>query len=98
MALLRLMLMLHLFCNSCESKSGMVRDHNCTVFLFAISQKDGALSPLHAELNSILDDLAEARGYEHVQLECDSLITIKEVQNSDCYWWSVIANNFPIMS
>lgn len=50
------------------------------------------MSPLHAELNAILDGLvlAEARGFENVLGESNSLIVVTEIraQNSGCLWYS----------
>lgn len=80
-----------------ESKSGaVIRNSLGTVLTAAISKFDSALSPLHAELNAIVDGLilAEAQGFEVVEIESDCLVGIQEIQKeaSECLWLSVINN------
>lgn len=82
--------------NSCNSKSGIViRDSKGEVKCCGVSKFDAALSPLHAELNAILDGLilAESQAFEIIVVESDSQVGINEILNvnSDCYWKPLIA-------
>lgn len=70
-------------------KAGMViRDSSGQVRCSGVSRFDSVLSPLHAELNAILDGLilAKSQGYAVIEIESDSLYGITEFLNpqSEC--------------
>lgn len=79
-----------------SSKSGMVsRNVTGKILCYGTSTFDTTVSPLHAELNVVLNGLilAESQGYDHIILETDSLVVVQEI-----YRWTLSVFGSPLSS